>query len=63
VSPGESRQAAFTPPRGYRYYDTFLHVMRFRSRRQAPAPDGSGRALGSFVTITLEPNARPRTEP
>jgi hypothetical protein len=62
LAPGESREAAFTPPRGYRYYDTFLHVVRFRSRREAPAPDGSGRALGSFVKIALEPNTRPRVE-
>jgi hypothetical protein len=60
VGPGEAREAAFTPPRGYRYYDTFLHVVRFRSRRAAPAPDGSGRELGAFVDIKLEPDPRPR---
>jgi hypothetical protein len=62
LGPGETREASFAPPRGYRYYDTFLHVVRFRSRRAAPAPDGSGRQVGAFVDIVLEPDPRPRAD-
>ena len=38
--------------RGLRYYDTYLHVLHFRSRRGSPLPDG--RAVGAFVEIRLE---------
>jgi glycosyl transferase family 87 len=60
VGPGQAGEASFTPPRGFRYNDTFLYVLRFRSRRSAPAPDGSPRPVGAFVTIAIDPSPRPR---
>jgi hypothetical protein len=57
VAPGEVRQVVFTPGPGFPYYDTFLHVVRLRSRRGA---DEHGRMLGAFVSIALETDRRPR---
>jgi hypothetical protein len=34
-----------------RYYDTFLQVLRFRSRRGGPLPQG--RSVGAFVELRL----------
>jgi hypothetical protein len=34
-----------------RYYDTYLHVLRFESRRGAPLSDG--REVGAFVDLRL----------
>jgi hypothetical protein len=58
LAPGQAGEATFTPGPGFPYYDTFVHVVRMRSRRGAPGADG--RTLGSFVFIALETNRRPR---
>jgi hypothetical protein len=52
LAPGEAAQASFSPPRGFPYYETFLYVLRCRSRESGPGPDG--RPLGTFVSIRLE---------
>ena len=52
VGPGQRRSVVFRPGRGLRYYDTYLHVLRFRSLRGAPLADG--RSVGAFVAIELE---------
>jgi hypothetical protein len=57
LAAGQAGEASFTPGRGFPYYDTFVHVARMRSRRGAME---EGRNLGSFVSITLETNRRPR---
>ena len=58
LTPGQVGEASFTPGPGFPYYDTFVHVLRLRSGRGAPGPDG--RSLGSFVSIALETDRRPR---
>jgi hypothetical protein len=58
LGPGQVGEASFTPGPGFPYYDTFVNVVRLRSRRGAAGADG--RALGSFVSISLETNRRPR---
>ena len=57
LTPGQVGEAAFTPGRGFEYYDTFVNVVRLRSRRGAAGADG--RTLGSFVSIALETDRRP----
>ncbi len=42
--------------RGLRYYDTYLHVLRFRSGREAPDSSGS---RGAFVELTLDVGGGP----
>jgi hypothetical protein len=59
VGPGEERELEIAVGRGVRYYDTYLHVLRFESRRGAPLSDG--RAVGAFVDLRLRlgaPEAR-----
>jgi hypothetical protein len=60
VGPGETRSVRFQPPPGFPYYDTFLHVVRLQSGRTGAEPAPGGRPLGSFVSIALEVNRRPR---
>jgi hypothetical protein len=52
VAGGESRDLTFAPPLGFRYKDTFLHVVKLRSARGGAGADG--RSLGAFVSIRLE---------
>ena len=52
VGPGQTREVSVGVGRGLRYYDTFLHVLRLRSRRGAPLADG--RLVSAFVEIRLE---------
>lgn len=58
VQRGEAREVVLEPGAGYQYYDSFLYVMRFESRRAGPDPDAPARTLGSFVTIALEVEKR-----
>ncbi len=52
VSPGQSREVVLVPDRGgMPYYDTYLHVLRLRSRQGGRLPDG--RPVGAFVTLQL----------
>jgi hypothetical protein len=51
VGPGQVVEADLPAGRGLRYYDTYLHVLRLRSRRGAPLADG--RAVGAFVDLRL----------
>jgi len=60
VAAGESRTLTLEPGAGFPYYDTLLYDLHLRSRRAAPDPADSERTLGSFVTIALEVNRRPR---
>ena len=57
---GPARSASSRSPcgRGVRYYDTYLYVLRFESRRGAPLPDG--RAVGAFVDLRLVLGRTPR---
>jgi hypothetical protein len=52
VGPGQTREVSVGVGRGLRYYDTYLHVLRLRSRRGAPLADG--RLVSAFVEIRLE---------
>lgn len=52
VGPGQVRELMFPSGRGLRYYDTFLQVLRFRSRQGGPLPP-QGRLVGPFVEIQL----------
>jgi hypothetical protein len=52
VGPGQVRELVFPSGRGLRYYDTFLQVLRFRSRQGGPLPP-QGRLVGPFVEIRL----------
>jgi hypothetical protein len=54
VDEAESLDLVFTPPRGFAYKDTFVHVLKLRSSRGAPLPGGDGRVLGAFITMRLE---------
>jgi hypothetical protein len=64
LTPGQAGEASFTPGPGFPYYDTFVHVLRIRSRSGGAAPPvATGqepRTLGSFVSIALETDRRPR---
>lgn len=51
VGPGEQRELELPAGSAVRYYDTFLHVLRLRSRRGAALPDG--RPVGAFVELRL----------
>jgi hypothetical protein len=52
LGPGQVQDVGLPVERGLRYYDTYLHVLRLRSRRGAPLADG--RAVGAFVSLRLE---------
>lgn len=54
LASGESRDLVFSPPRGFPYKDTFVHVVTFRSTLGGALPGGDGRSLGSFVTVRLD---------
>jgi hypothetical protein len=56
VGPGEAREIGLPVGRGLAYYDTYLHVLRLRSRRGAPLSDG--RRVGAFVEVRLEMGPR-----
>jgi len=64
LAPGQVGEASFTPGRGFPYYDTFVHVVRMRSRRGGSSPPVAAgqeeRTLGSFVSIALETDRRGR---
>jgi len=51
VGPGEERAIEIAVGRGVRYYDTYLHALRFESLRGSPLPDG--RPVGAFVSLEL----------
>jgi len=51
VGPGEVKELVLASGRGLRYYDTYLQVLRFRSRHGAPLLQG--RSVGAFVEIRL----------
>jgi hypothetical protein len=64
LGPWEPRTVAVEVARpGFAYYDSFLHTLRFRSRRGGPAPPPTGlpaeRVLGAFVEIRLSVEDRP----
>ncbi|HSB61798.1 MAG TPA: hypothetical protein VLI67_08770, partial [Vicinamibacteria bacterium] len=58
VGPGETKEITLPAGHGLRYYDTYLYVLRLRSRRGGPV---GGRSLGAFVEIALD--VRPRPSP
>jgi hypothetical protein len=51
VGPGQAAEIDLSARRGVRYYDTYLHVLRLRSRRGARLADG--RSVGAFVDVRL----------
>ena len=65
LMPGQVGEATFTPGPGFPYYDTFVHVARMRSRRggldASFAAGPEARTLGSFVSLALETDRRPRS--
>jgi len=61
VGSGEAREIELAAGRGLAYYDTYLHVVRLRSRRGAPLSDG--RRVGAFVEVRLEMGPRAGAAP
>jgi hypothetical protein len=61
VGPGETRDLVLEPGEGFPYYDTFLYAVDMTSERSgvAPPPERAPRALGAFVSFSLETNKRP----
>jgi hypothetical protein len=51
VGPGETREIVLPAGRGFRYYDTYLYVLHFRSEPGAPDPSGS---RGAFLRLVLD---------
>ena len=51
VGPGETREIVLPAGRGFRYYDTYLYVLHFRSERGGPG--ASGEAQGPFLSLEL----------
>jgi hypothetical protein len=47
---------------GFKHYDTFIHIVRFKSRRGATVHDPEERHLGAFVRFRLEVSKRASTE-
>jgi hypothetical protein len=60
VGPAETGEVTLVPGAPFVYKDSFVYVIRLRSRRAAPEPGGTGRTLGSFVRIDLDVDKRPR---
>jgi hypothetical protein len=63
LSPGQTRDVELRAGRGVPYYDTYLHVLRLRSRRGAPLPDG--RVVSAFVQprLVMGPSLAPAKAP
>jgi len=59
VGAGEPATAELAAAPGFAWYDTFVHVLHFRSTRGAPLP-GTDRTVGAFVHIDLEVDKRSR---
>jgi hypothetical protein len=59
AGPGESARSEFDTGPGFPYYDTFVHVLRFRSTRGAPH-SGGDRSMGAFVHVDLDIDRRAR---
>jgi hypothetical protein len=59
VGADETKELVFEPGAGFPYYDTFVTVLRLRSER-GQSIGGDGRPRGSFVSVGLEVNRRPR---
>jgi hypothetical protein len=62
VGPGATAEATLAPGAPFVYKDSFVYVLRFRSRTGAPDPAHAGdtRVLGTFVRIDLQVAKRPR---
>lgn len=61
VAPEQQNEGWLAAGAPFVYKDTFVYVLRLRSRRGAPHPEG--RVLGCFVSITLDVAPRPPAEP
>jgi hypothetical protein len=60
VRPGETREEILAAvDEGFPYYDTWLHVLRFRSRTGRRAGGSDPRVLGAFLEIAVEAERRP----
>ncbi|HEY2941551.1 MAG TPA: glycosyltransferase family 87 protein [Vicinamibacteria bacterium] len=57
VGAGESATAELATGPGFAWYDTFVHVLHFRSTRSAPLP-GADRSVGAFVHVDLDVDRR-----
>jgi hypothetical protein len=53
----ESATAEIATGPGFTWYDTFVHVLHFRSTRSAPLPE-TDRTVGAFVHIDLDVDRR-----
>jgi hypothetical protein len=51
VGPGETAEIVLPAGQGFRYYDTYLYVLHFRSERGAPDPAGT---RGPFLRLVLD---------
>ena len=59
VGAGESATAELAPGPGFAWYDTFVHVLHFRSTHGALLP-GTDRTAGAFVRLELDVDQRSR---
>jgi hypothetical protein len=50
-SPGAAAEASFEPERGLLYYDTFLHVLKLRSRAEPRGGEPDGPALSLALEV------------
>ena len=57
VGAAESATAELATGPGFGWYDTFVHVLHFRSTRNAPLP-GTDRTVGAFIHLDLEVEKR-----
>jgi hypothetical protein len=58
LSAGQTARFAIDTGRGFKHYDTFIHIVRFRSLRGATVHDPEERHLGAFVQFKLQVNRR-----
>ena len=56
TAPGESASVELDTGPGFAWYDTFVHVLRFRAARGGPPP--SGDPVGAFVHLDLDVDQR-----
>ena len=60
VGAGETREVTLAPSSPFVYKDSFVYVLRLRSRRSGPEPVPEARPLGAFVRVDLEVAKRAR---
>lgn len=63
LAAGQTSRFAIDTAGGFKHYDTFIHIVRFKSQRGAVVHDPEERCLGTFVHFKLDVNWRDRPHP